>query len=146
MICLKYCPWPWRKILTFFCIFGFLYFHLWNFPLVLISSIQRLVFGYFWLFSHNIQTNPVWKYKNDRRKGLKYITKKIFHLPWLRKNPDEKNERIFSNQSGDVIQTSISFPNYRRWCWMESSELSFWKTNPLWSTRLVKLQVFIPQF
>ena len=127
--------------------FIFLYFQFWHFPLVLICfKCQSNVFDHLWLFSQNMQPNLDWKYGNYRTERLKNATKKIFHLPWLRKNPDEKNKRTFSNQSGDVIQTSISFTNYRRWCWMESSELSFWKTNPLWSTRLVKLQAFIPQF
>ena len=51
---------------------------------------------------------------NDGKWQYRSLT--TFCLPCLRKNCAEKNERKFSNESGDTMHTSRYFKNYRRWC------------------------------
>lgn len=128
--------------------FWLLHFQLWHFPLVLTCrkqvSKQRPVVGHFWLFSQNIQTNLDWKYRSGKTKRLQNVDKKIIYLPWLKENSVEKNDQKFSNQSGDVLQTSIHFTNYRSCCSQARSSRSesfekFLATHPWWSTIQLKL-------
>ena len=48
-----------------------------------------------------------------RLKTKKNVTKKAFLLYWLREVCLEKNSKKFPDQSGDVMQSSIYFTNYR---------------------------------
>ena len=76
-------------------------------------SKQLPVLGYFWLISANEQPNLNWEWRNGWTKRLKKVAKKIFDLQQLKGKCMKKIERKFSNQSGDVILTSIYFAKYR---------------------------------
>ena len=101
----------------------FLYFRFIVFSTVTLSigsfmsevSKQHPVFGYFILFSQNIQPDLDWKYRNYMTRRLKKLPRKYSTFLGQRKLW-VKNKEKFSGQLVDVMPTSIYFTIYRSCC------------------------------
>ena len=116
LVHLKYCAQPRRND------YIFLYFRFGVFNcdtshwFLYLANVKRI--STFWLFliifTKYPTTSGLKKKKWQDKKSKKRCQESI--SPWLRENWVVKNEKMFSNLSGDVMSTSISFTNYRSCC------------------------------
>ena len=119
----------------------FLYFRFFLFSIVTLSigsfmsevSKQRTVFGYFILFSQNIQPDLDWKYRNYMTRRLKKLPRKYSTFLGQGKLQG-KNKKKFSDLVVDVMPTSIYFTIYRSCC----SQVSYGKFPKIpWNTPVI---------